>query len=323
MKKFLSLVCFSALFSGAIIAQTQYNATTYHQFNTNYGYIQVGARNTSWAHIYSDRPNFIFNKPVYSMNGFLSYNSTLNLEAASGYYVQIQPRSSSYGLILREYNSSDYGNFEVTSSGLGLGYNTSGYHMLINTSGNVNFANQVEMNFNKWFGFGTRAEGYNRLLFHHTGTHGYIDYKDNLHFRADKNWISALTLYGNGSVGVGFGTTYTTGQYKNQGYKLAVNGGIICEEVKVITDVPDADYVFQSDYKLSSLSEVESFIQENKHLPNIPSAEQFKTNGYKVGEMDEMLLRKVEEMTLYLIEQNKRIATLEEENKQLKAKINF
>jgi len=59
MKKFLSLVCFSALFTGAVIAQTQYNATTYHQFNTNYGYIQVGAQNTSWAHIYSDRPNFI------------------------------------------------------------------------------------------------------------------------------------------------------------------------------------------------------------------------------------------------------------------------
>ncbi len=293
------------------------------RFSGSDGHIYIGPANSGWAHIYTDRPNFIFNKPVYSMNGFHSYNNTLSLVAASGKYVQIKPRSSSYGLIIREYNSNDFGNLEVTSSGLGLGYNTSGYHMLINTSGNISFANQVKMNFNKWFGFGTRAEGYNRLLLHHTGTHGYIDYKDNLHFRADKNWISALTLYGNGTVGVGFGTTYTAGQYKNQGYKFAVNGGIICEEVKVLKDVPDADYVFQNNYKLSSLSEVEIFIKKNKHLPNIPSAEQFKTNGYKVGEMDEMLLRKIEEMTLYLIEQNKRIDKLEEENKKLKARSRF
>lgn len=166
MKKFLSLVCFSALFTGAIIAQTQYNATTYHQFNTNYGYIQVGAQNTSWAHIYSDRPNFIFNKPVYSMNGFLSFNSTLNLEAASGYYVQIQPRSSSYGLILRAYNSNDYGNFEVTSSGLGLGYNTSGYHMLINTSGNVDFTGSTYIPYSKSYWIGAKSDAGNRLRLH-------------------------------------------------------------------------------------------------------------------------------------------------------------
>jgi hypothetical protein len=149
------------------------------------------------------------------------------------------------------------------------------------------------------------VEGYNRIRISHSGTHGYIDYKDNLYFRADKNWISALTLYGNGSVGVGFGTGYNAGQYLNMGYKLAVNGGIVCEEVKVIADVPDADYVFEEDYNLVPLSEVEAFIKENKHLPNIPSAEDFKTNGYKLGDMDGMLLRKVEELTLYIIEQQK------------------
>ncbi|MCP4355028.1 MAG: hypothetical protein GY793_05235, partial [Proteobacteria bacterium] len=86
--------------------------------------------------------------------------------------------------------------------------------------------------FNKWIGFGTRSEGNNRLLLHHTGTHGYIDYKDNLHFRADRNWISALTLYGDGSVGVGFGTTYSAGDYKTKGYKFAVNGKILSEGIR-------------------------------------------------------------------------------------------
>jgi hypothetical protein len=58
------------------------------------------------------------------------------------------------------------------------------------------------------------------------------------------------------------------------------------------------------------------FIKENKHLPNIPSAEEFKTDGYKIGEMDEMLLRKIEELTLYIIELQKQIKELKATNKK-------
>jgi hypothetical protein len=166
------------------------------------------------------------------------------------------------------------------------------------------------------------AVGDNRLRFQHNGVHGYIDFKDNLNFRPDVSWVSSLTLYGDGNVGIGFGTTYVQGDYKTQGFKLAVNGGILCEEVKVITNVPDADYVFETEYSLRTIPELESYIKENKHLPNIPSADQFKSNGYKIGDMDEMLLLKIEEFSLYLIEQNKRIETLEQENKYLKEKLN-
>jgi hypothetical protein len=117
----------------------------------------------------------------------------------------------------------------------------------------------------------------------------------------------ALFLGNNGNVGIGT---------KNAQSKLTVNGAILCEEVKVIADVPDADYVFEKDYNLAPLSEVETFIKENKHLPNIPSAQEFKDNGYKVGEMDGMLLRKVEELTLYIIELEKQIKELKEANKK-------
>ena len=144
---------------------------------------------------------------------------------------------------------------------------------------------------------------------------------DNLHFRANYNWISALTLYGNGTVGVGFSTTYSSNDYRNQGYKLAVNGGIVCEEVMVINDVPDADFVFEQDYNLISIHALETFVNKNKHLPNIPSAEQFKKEGYKVGEMNEMLLQKIEKFSLYLIQLNKQVEALEKENRELKALI--
>nr|NQU89972.1 hypothetical protein [Bacteroidota bacterium] len=105
--------------------------------------------------------------------------------------------------------------------------------------------------------------------------------------------------YNQGRVGIG-----TTGY---DDFKLAVNGKIIAEELKIIESVPESDFVFYDDYSLKSLSEVESYIKQHKHLPEVPSAAEFKENGYGVGEMDDLLLRKVEELTLYLIEQQKTV----------------
>ena len=93
-------------------------------------------------------------------------------------------------------------------------------------------------------------------------------------------------------------------------YKLAVNSGILCEELKVMADVPSSDFVFEPTYKLKPLSEVEAYVTENKHLPDVPSAKEFKENGYKVGEMDNLLLQKIEELTLYIIDLQKQIEEL-------------
>jgi hypothetical protein len=196
---------------------------------------------------------------------------------------------------------------------------------LILNQANAKFGGNVHLNHGRWFSIGPVSESglplvdNPRLALVHNGVHGYVDYADNLHFRANLNWVSALTLYGDGTVGVGFYTTYDQGVYKTQGYKLAVNGKILCEAVKVIADVPDADYVFEPDYSLMDIRELERYVTREKHLPDIPSAEEFKANGYTVGDMDEMLLRKVEELTLYLIEQSKKIETLQNELIQLKA----
>jgi len=102
-------------------------------------------------------------------------------------------------------------------------------------------------------------------------------------------------------------------------YKLFVKNGIRTEKVKV--DVGSttgwADYVFKKDYKLRTLEEVEKYIIEKGHLPNVPSADEVVENGVNLGEMDAKLLEKVEELTLYSIEQNKQIKKLQEENRQL------
>lgn len=97
----------------------------------------------------------------------------------------------------------------------------------------------------------------------------------------------------------------------NSNYKLAVSGKMICEEVKVELNANWPDYVFSDNYKLPSLHEIEKFIADNKHLPNIPSAKEVEKSGIELGEMNRKLLEKIEELTLYIIEQNKRITALE------------
>ncbi|HEX2920403.1 MAG TPA: pyocin knob domain-containing protein [Bacteroidales bacterium] len=97
-------------------------------------------------------------------------------------------------------------------------------------------------------------------------------------------------------------------------YRLNVSGKIRADEIVVNTE--GADFVFQPEYKLSDLSEVEKYINENDHLPDIPSAEEMKTDGMSMSEMQTKLLQKIEELTLYIIEQDKRINDLEMKHNQ-------
>ncbi len=88
------------------------------------------------------------------------------------------------------------------------------------------------------------------------------------------------------------------------GYKLYVQDGILTEKLKVaVKNSGDwADYVFAKDYQLKPLEEVEAYINENKHLPDVPSAEEVVKSGIDVAQMDALLLQKIEELTLYVIQ---------------------
>ena len=96
---------------------------------------------------------------------------------------------------------------------------------------------------------------------------------------------------------------------------LTIKGKIHAEEVIIDLNVPIADYVFKPTYKLMPLTQVEQYVNKNNHLPEIPSATEIKKNGLSMGEMQNKLLQKVEELTLYLIEQQKRIEQLEKNQK--------
>lgn len=121
-----------------------------------------------------------------------------------------------------------------------------------------------------------------------------------VHNEVAKSYDGLMVQYSpNGSVGIGTETP-------NTNYKLNVNGKIRAQEVKVET-ANWPDYVFETQYHLMPLQELEIFINKNKHLPEMPNAKQLEANGVELGDMVKLQQKKIEELTLYLIEKNKEL----------------
>lgn len=145
------------------------------------------------------------------------------------------------------------------------------------------------------------------------------------------SWDTGIILdpgvsYGKSYVDVqGSGLRVTSGDIgigtlETRGYKLAVNGKIRAQEIKVEA-FPWPDYVFAKDYSLPTLKETEKHIKEKGHLPGIPSAEEVKANGIDLGEMNAKLLQKIEELTLHLIQMEKKNDKQQAEIEILKSKL--
>lgn len=123
-----------------------------------------------------------------------------------------------------------------------------------------------------------------------------------------------LFLQDNGSIGIGTGNP-------NPNYKLDVAGRLRANEIVVNTT--GADFVFDNNYQLMSLNELEKNIKENKHLPGIPSADEMQDKGMSIGETSTIFLQKIEELTLYLIEQNKLLEAQQQQINELEKKISL
>lgn len=167
-------------------------------------------------------------------------------------------------------------------------------------------------NVTNWYGFdglintngtGTITNAYGLYLAAETGniTNKYGVYVDD----------GAATNYFGGLVGIGTVNTY--------GYSLAVNGSAIFTKavVKLYANWPD--FVFRKGYELPSLASLDRYIRANNHLPGIPTADSVAKNGLDLGENQARLLQKIEELTLYIIGQNKKIETLQTANERLDA----
>jgi hypothetical protein len=170
-------------------------------------------------------------------------------------------------------------------------------------------------------GFGATANGYimNGLT---TGVNLLIDNNEilvrNNGLQADlllQHDSGNVVLCGleRGAVGIGV----TSGASIPAGFLLAVDGKIISEEVKVQLSGNWPDYVFNNNYPLRSFDELRNYIALNKHLPNIPAAAEVEKNGIEVGDMQKRMMEKIEELTLYILELEKKIKDLEKKTEKI------
>jgi len=224
--------------------------------------------------------NIIYNNPITSNVGIGTITPNSKLEVSSANYINTR---------FKRANSS---------WGPGISLSTD-YKPISNSSlGTILFQGEINSSYLNGAAIAAFAES-TWAPYSNTRLEFYTSYNN--------NWSSRLTLKANGNLIVGNKDLKTP-----SGYKLFVEEGILTEKVKVaIKNTSDwSDFVFADNYNLKDLSEVETFINTNKHLPDVPSAESMVNSGLNVAEMDALLLQKIEELTLYIIELKKEVNIL-------------
>lgn len=242
---------------------------------------------------------------VVKLTGNQVKTGILTMTNPSGGGTGIVLNNNSAAEMINLYNSDEGSGIASINTGDGIGINSS------NTGGgfginSVNYSGGSGIvSYNTSTGNGiisnsaTSATGFN-YVGQNNGTNT---------FTVDKTGA----VYVNTNVGIGT-SSFTDGA---DTYRLSVKGKVRAEEVKVYNTW--ADYVFAKDYKLPSLKEVETFISQKGHLQNVPSAKEVTEKGLALGEMAKIQQEKIEELTLYLIQQNKEIEELKKENEQYKS----
>ena len=258
----------------------------------------------------SGNVGIVTSSPVTNLHINSSISSVMRITRPGANTFGYEIGGSTYGLY--DYTSSQYkwrvgnGNIFLAESSGNVGIGT------------VNPNSKLQINSSNSSALRITRAGANIFGYEIGGsTFGLYDYT-NSQYRWRTNGNDILIAESSGKVGIGT---------SNPDKELTVNGTIHSKEVLVDLNIP-ADYVFQKyytgfsnlkeTYKMPTLEEVEAFTKENHHLPNIPSAGTIQKEGMQLSEMTNLLLQKIEELTLYTIEQEKRIKALEGKLKKKK-----
>ncbi len=278
-------------------------------------------------------PSVITNK-LYVFNGILYWNGTALGPAGGvggwvddGTVVRLNTVTDMVGI----GTANPRGSLDLGEGGLNKNLRLGDYLDI----GETDYLNVVYFGINSILSSSSIAGEYNRFIPQYNPGQGLImvqnGYAQNLDIygidwegsSAEKDFPNDFThiIRFNYGGNVGIGTRDPT-------HLLTVNGTIKAQEL--ILSPVGADFVFEDDYQLRSLDEVEAYIQKNKHLPEIPSVKEMERNGVSTGKFHSKLLQKVEELTLYMIEmkknqeiQSNKLKVLEEENRTLKNRIAF
>lgn len=294
-------------------------------FGYNAGHATTGDRNSFYgAEAGASNTTGVSNNFFGHRAGYSSTTSTGNayFGSSAGYATTTGGTNSLFGN-LSGYSMTTGENNTFMGSYAGYSHSTGTRNVFIgahagspNTSGNYNtmlgnragFLN-VSGTGNVFLGYyaGGQELGSNKLYIANSNTTTPLIFGD----------FDASQLVLNGKVGISTSTFPTSvGSADVSNYKLFVKGGILTEEVRVRTGW--ADYVFLPEYKLKDLGQVEKYISENGHLPNVPSAKKVEEEGLSLGEITKIQQEKIEELTLYLIEQNKKLQDLQEQFDKLR-----
>lgn len=251
-------------------------------------------------------------------NGFIDYGYDIGLHAfpIGG--------NSPAPIPALKINSLCYGDVEIAKGG---GYVSTGTYLEVGNptrngsiAMNVNAPNKVGQRVtvsSVWpESYPTPPDAYNTQLFvNRSKIKALAVFNTAINPNGDQTFV----VYGNGRTHIGTGRPLAGGPIANA--MLTVDGVVVAKEVKVtVSSAYWADYVFDKSYKLLPLNEVRTFIQKHGHLPNVPSTKEITETGNDLGKTDAVLLAKIEECMLYIMELDKKVNELQKENSELKSK---
>ncbi|NOT50171.1 MAG: hypothetical protein HOP10_02730 [Chitinophagaceae bacterium] len=187
---------------------------------------------------------------------------------------------------------------------MGIGYNGSSYGRTINLGGTgINFYTSNEAA----FGGAVFPTDTSLVIWSNSNSNNYLVLQPSWGNTGVGTYTPNAKFHINGAQLIGSNSARIA-----TGYQLSVDGKIMCEQIDVMNSTTWPDYVFEDNYNLMPIADLEKSIRQNKHLPNVPSAAEIEKEGINLGKMASALLEKVEELTLYIIQ-------LKKENDELKA----
>ncbi|BBM86207.1 hypothetical protein [Candidatus Uabimicrobium amorphum] len=257
-------------------------------------------------------------------DGFVHVHSNLNVNGSVKF---VTYPSNNVGIQIGHKNGNapfignlggDYGLSIITKGEKRIHVATDGFvhvYSNLNVNGILNVTNGLEVKGKSDF-HSTIQTNNNDILLYTDTAHGVGVYHPAKPFNGFASSGPVVYGYNGGALGTTVSGQKVALQWNNnnqvginckphQHYELAVNGEVIATEI--VVESGWADFVFDDDYKLMPLEEVEQQINKNKHLPDIPSEEEIKAKGVPIGKMQAKLLQKIEELTLYTINQEKKI----------------
>ncbi|AUP81084.1 hypothetical protein [Flavivirga eckloniae] len=284
-------------------------------------------------HFYGDNNQLTGSISYLEGPSILRFDKALRIRAGSSDGIFLQNNSNTY-IGFNEYGNRGNemlnvnGGIYASRGDLTLSYEIPGGFIDNNElyEQKIKFVNSAKTTVAQ-IGYQRSANNFNESLFlgfnPSIGQGIVIKKEGNLHIGFDQNNFTAgnfmLNVNGSSYVkdNIAIGTTDT------KGYALAVAGKAIAEEVKVALEGNWPDYVFQDDYNLTPISEVANYIRKNGHLKNIPSKDDvIKNEGINLGEINVKLLEKIEELTLYTINQEEQLKLQQHQIDQLKKLVN-